>query len=122
LKGEKMPFIIEEDYLLKIRKGESGTIVFKFNIPLKGFCTDFSILKDGLEKPVIIKTFKDILENILEIKLSSDETDKLSTDEGFRGEYNWNLRLYNDKGFNSIIIPNKLNKSPKLFVYPKIGG
>ncbi len=123
LKGEKVPFIVDEkNNTLKIRRGDSGSIIFKFNIPLEGFRASLHIAKNNTAEPLISKTYNNIKNNILEVNLTADETNKLSTDEGFMGEYCLYLKLHNSEGFSAVIVPNNFTNQPKLLVYPKIGA
>lgn len=119
-----MPFEIDKkNYFIKARKGDSGNIVFKFSLPLDDFCVDFCIAKDFNNKitPVISKCYESIKGNILEVQITSDDTEKLTLGEDFAGQYYWSLKLHNKDGFAHTLIPNKFKHTPRFFVYPKLG-
>ena len=121
-----MPFSINKENLsIKARRGDSGVIVFEFNMPVDNFAIDFCISKrlDSTSKKdvIISKCYKNITGNLLEVNISSDETEKLKIGENFVGQYFWSLKLHNNEGLNMTVIPDKFNKTPRFFVYPKIG-
>ncbi len=93
-----------------------------FIFPLEGFQASLHITKNNTAEPLISKTYNNIKNNILEVNLTADETNKLSTDEGFMGEYCLYLKLHNREGFSAVIVPNNFTNQPKLLVYPKIGA
>lgn len=121
-----MPFSINKKNLaIKARRGDSGSIVFEFNIPIDGFNVDFCVAKktdtSSLDDVIISKCYTNATGHLLEVCLTSEDTEKLSTGEGFIGQYYWSLKIHNDYGFSSTLIPYKFNRTPKFFVYPKIG-
>lgn len=117
--------IDKDNYSIKVRSGDSGVLIFQFNIPLDNFKVDFCIeeeLNSSKTKPVIQKCYKNLTGNFLAIRLTSEETETLKTEGNFLGKYYWGLRIHNDDGYAKTLIPDKYNKRPKFFVYPKIGG
>ncbi len=119
-----MPFTLDsKNYSIKMRKGDSGSIIFKFNIPLNDFCIDFCVSKDFDNKiiPVISKAYKGIEGDTLEVNITSEDTEKIDIGEDFAGQYYWSLKIHNDQGFASTLIPNKFRKTPRFFIYPKLG-
>lgn len=121
-----MPFSIDKETLaIKARRGDSGSIVFEFNLPVDDFKIDFCIAKkaDTLSSNdiVISKCYTKNTGKLLEVMLTSEDTEKLTIGEGFIGQYYWSLKIHNEDGFSSTLIPDKFNRIPKFFVYPKIG-
>lgn len=121
-----MPLTVDlKDYSIRIRRGDSGSILFKFSMPIDDFDIVFSIAKKvdttSLNDILITKRYIENKGNLLEVKLDSDETEKLTIGENFIGQYYWSLKLHNRNGFKMTLIPDKFTKTPKLFVYPKIG-
>ena len=121
-----MPFSINKENLsIKARRGDSGVIVFEFNMPIDNFMIDFCISKrlDYTKKNdvIISKCYKNISGNLLEVDISSEETKMLKIGDNFVGQYFWSLKLHNELGFNMTLIPDKFNRTPRFFVYPKIG-
>lgn len=121
-----MPLTVDlRDYTIKIRRGDSGSILFKFSKPINDFDIIFSIAKrvdtTSCNDILITKRYSNNEGNLLEVNLTSDETEKLTIGENFIGQYYWSLKLYNRNGFAMTLIPDKFTKTPKIFVYPKIG-
>ncbi len=119
-----MPLTIDEkNYSIKIRKGDSGCIVFKFNIPLNNFHVDFCVAKDFNSNitPIISKCYKNINGDTLEVNITSDDTKKFTLEDDFVGQYYWSIKVHTNDGFAATLIPEEFKKTPKFFVYPKLG-
>lgn len=121
-----MPFILNpENLLIKGRRGDSGSFIFKFKENLSPFCIHFCVKKninDPDSKALISKEYSNINSNELTVALTADDTIKLTAPNGNYGTYYWGLKIHTGSEYVQTIIPTEFNKPPLMHIYPSIGG
>lgn len=118
-----MPFKIEKDSLLiKGRKGDTASLSFDFNQDISDYTIHFYISKKVDFSDVIIeKTYAYPAEKIITVKLTTEDTEKLSSSINY-GTYYWGLKITKGTDFAKTLIPQEFENPPMMYVYPKIGG
>jgi len=120
-----VPFNVNnKNFTIKARRGDSGSIGFRFNMPLDGFDVDFCIskkLNPEKEDILVSKCYKNVSGTYLIVSLTGEDTEKLTTGENFSGQYFWTLKIHNENGFVMTLVPDKLTRTPGFIVFPKIG-
>lgn len=116
-----MTFTIQEnDKTIMGRAGESCKITFNFDSSIQGMCVEFVILTKMGTKPLVRKTFKNIVDNSIDVNLPLEELLPLApTNEDFKG-YIWGLVLHNGRNYSNIILPELFEQAPKFLIYKGI--
>lgn len=110
----------QDDKTITGRAGESCKVTFNFESDIQGMCVEFVILTKMGTKPLIRKTFKNIVGNSIEVNLSSEELLPLApVNEEFKG-YIWGLVVHIGPYYSSIILPKLFEPAPKFLIYQGI--
>lgn len=122
-----MAFSIDENLLMKIRKGTTGEFIIE-DLPssFNNYTARLVIKKDETSKDYdapINKTVT-ITNETIDFKLTSSDTDVLNVDAGEDiGTYKWGVMIEDGTGQLAInIIPTEFEFMPDCIVYPEIAG
>lgn len=119
-----MPFTIDEESLLiKGRKGDTATFNFDFNQDMSDYTIHFYVKKNiNSTELVIDKKCEKPVDPLVVIKLTADDTGKLSANGVNYNTYYWGVRISKGTDFVQTIIPQEFGNPPMMYIYPEIGG
>lgn len=122
--------IDKKTYKVSIRKGDSGNIPMKFNIPIDMYKFWFTV-KTHMDQPdseaPILKIYDNVYGNYLVVILTEEDTDKLEVPEpcgcatNYHKDYIWAVK-YTKKGSTDVhtLVPEGFKKPPTFRVYPEV--
>ena len=122
-----MAFSIDENLLMKIRKGTTGEFVIE-DLPdnFNSYQARLVIKKDENSKDFTAPVNKTvtITDNKATFKITTTDSDALSVDNGEEtGTYKWGVMVEDGTGELAVnIIPENFEKMPDCLVYPEIAG
>lgn len=118
-----MPFTIDkENLLIKGRRGDSGSLSFDFNQNISDYTVYFFIQKNvDSSEPLIEKIYTNPTETIVTIKLTKEDTEKLSASVNYTTYY-WGLKITKGTDYAKTLIPRDIENPPMMYIYPRIGG
>lgn len=118
-----MPFTIDkESLLIKGRKGDSASLNFDFNHDISDYTVHFYIQKNiDSAEPLIEKVYQNPTTTVVTIKLTAEDTEKLSASLNY-STYYWGLKIAKGTDFAKTLIPQDFKNPPMMYIYPKIGG
>ena len=119
-----MPFIIDKDSLLiRGRKGDTASFTFDFNQDISDYTVSFYVKKNmSLSDSIIEKNYENPLETAVTVELTTEDTNKLSSQAGSYRTYYWGVKITNGTDFAQTIIPQEFQNPPMMYIYPEIGG
>lgn len=118
-----MPFTIDKESLrIQGRKGDSGSINFDFNQDISDYMVHFYVQKNiDSSSTIIEKTYANPQESVITVKLTSEDTEKLSASLNYTTYY-WGLKITKGTDFSKTLFPEDFKNPPEMLIYPKIGG
>lgn len=119
-----MPFTIDEDSLLiKGRKGDTASFTFDFNQNISDYTVHFYVKKNiSSSESVIEKEYINPTTTYVNVELTTEDTEQLSSLTNSYNTYYWGLKINNGTGFAQTIIPQEFANPPMMYIYPEIGG
>lgn len=119
-----MPFTIDEDSLLiRGRKGDTASFTFEFDYNLSDYTVYFYVKKNlSSSDEVITKTYSNISGQSIEVNLTIEDTEKLTSVAGSYSTYYWGLKITKGKDYAETVIPQDFKNPPMMYIYPEIGG
>lgn len=119
-----MPFTINEDSLLiKGRRGDTASFTFNFEEDISKYTVHFYIKKNINDKETVIeKEYEKPSNSCVIVNLSSEDTNKLSSQTDTYNTYYWGLRISLGQDFAQTIIPQEFKNPPMIYIYPSIEG
>ena len=122
-----MAFSIDENLLMKIRKGTTGEFIIE-DLPdnLNSCQARLVIKKDENSKDFTAPVNKTatITNGVVTFKITTTDSDALKVDNGEEvGCYKWGVMVEDGTGELAInIVPENFNKMPDCLVFPEIAG
>lgn len=118
-----MPFTIDKNSLLiRGRKGDTASLVFDFNQDISDYTVYFLIKKSiNSSEAIIEKIYRNPEENSITVKLTTEDTNKLSVLSNSYNTYYWGLKVTKGTDFAQTIIPTEFKNPPMMYIYPEIG-
>lgn len=119
-----MPFTIDEDSLLiRGRKGDTASFTFEFDFDLSDYTVYFYV-KRNLKSTdeVITKEYTDLTGTSVDVNLTANDTDNLTSTAGLYSTYYWGLKITKGDDYVETVIPQEFKNPPMMYIYPEIGG
>lgn len=119
-----MPFTLDESSLLiKGRKGDTASFTFDFNKDISAYTVRFYVKKNINDSEAIIeKEYTNPTSTFVIVNLTTEDTEKLSSQANSYNTYYWGLKINSGTEFAQTIIPQEFKNPPMMYVYPEIGG
>lgn len=111
----------DKTFMISGYKGDTASFTFQFNEDISKSKIYFFIKKninDSEDKVVLKKEFAYPPKNLIDLKLTEEDTKKLGTVNSSFRDYYWSLKIKSDNGFVQTLIPNNYNITPIFRVYP----
>ena len=118
-----MGFKLDEGTLaIKGRRGDSASLSFAFPQDKDISAYDITFIVADIEgNTIITKKVEKPTTQIVEIKLTENDTKLVHSNGKAAREYSWGFKVNVGIDFVQTIIPQEFNASPKFIVYPAIG-
>lgn len=121
-----MSFTLDENSLLiKGRRGYTASFTFNLNRDISAYTVYFYVKKniwDADSKMIISKEYPNPTTTFITVNLTTEDTEKLSTQSNSYSTYYWGLKISNGNEFAQTLIPQDFKTPPMMYIYPEIGG
>ena len=122
-----MAFSIDENLLMKIRKGTTGTFTIEDLPDIFNSCTARLVIKkDETSKDYNAPVNKTVIvsDNTITFTITTTDSDALTIENGEdTGTYKWGVMVEDGTGELAVnLIPENFDIMPDCIVYPEIAG